>query len=140
MTNNPPPLLSPVKQRLLEARAAACDEMHRLIDERGDGEFSAAATRQFFYLTRRVASIDAARHDGDFSALTGDEIAWLQSQGVQIENRIKSDLARLDRMTDEDIDYSDIPPLDDEFFKNAKAVSPPEKPAPQEGPPKADET
>lgn len=25
-------------------------------------------------------------------------------------------------MPDEDIDYSDIPPLDDEFFKNAKLV------------------
>jgi uncharacterized protein (DUF4415 family) len=25
-------------------------------------------------------------------------------------------------MSDEDIDYSDIPPLDDEFFKNAKLV------------------
>ncbi|MEB3310012.1 MAG: BrnA antitoxin family protein [Snowella sp.] len=26
-------------------------------------------------------------------------------------------------MSDEDIDYSDIPPLDDEFFKNAKRVT-----------------
>jgi hypothetical protein len=33
---------------------------------------------------------------------------------------IKSDLARLDRMTDEDIDYSDIPELGDEFFVTAK--------------------
>ncbi len=32
---------------------------------------------------------------------------------------IKSDLKRLDRMTDKDIDYSDIPPLDDAFFKKA---------------------
>src|SRR5271167_4884748 len=31
---------------------------------------------------------------------------------------IKSDLARLDRMTDADIDYSDIPELDEAFFKN----------------------
>jgi uncharacterized protein (DUF4415 family) len=29
---------------------------------------------------------------------------------------IKSDLARIDRMHDEDIDYSDIPPIDDNFF------------------------
>ena len=36
---------------------------------------------------------------------------------------IKSDLARIDRMTDADIDYSDIPELDDEFFKNAKIVN-----------------
>ena len=28
----------------------------------------------------------------------------------------KTDLARIDRMKDEDIDYSDIPPLGDEFF------------------------
>lgn len=32
---------------------------------------------------------------------------------------IKSDLARLDRMKDEYIDYSDIPPLGDEFFSRA---------------------
>ncbi len=41
---------------------------------------------------------------------------------------IKSDLAKIDRMTDADIDYSDIPELDDEFFKNAKVVDwPPTK-------------
>lgn len=34
-----------------------------------------------------------------------------------------SDLRRLDRMTDADIDYSDIPKMDDEFFKNAKVVN-----------------
>jgi len=28
-----------------------------------------------------------------------------------------SDLERIDRMTDADIDYSDIPELDDDFFK-----------------------
>jgi uncharacterized protein (DUF4415 family) len=36
---------------------------------------------------------------------------------------IKSDLKRLDRITDEDIDYSDIPPLDDAFFQKATMVS-----------------
>jgi uncharacterized protein (DUF4415 family) len=41
---------------------------------------------------------------------------------------IKSDLAKLDRMTDADIDYSDIPELDEAFFKNAKVVNwPPAK-------------
>jgi uncharacterized protein (DUF4415 family) len=41
---------------------------------------------------------------------------------------IKSDLARLDRMTDADIDYSDIPELDDDFFRNATVVNwPPTK-------------
>jgi hypothetical protein len=32
---------------------------------------------------------------------------------------IKSDLARIDRMTDQDIDCSDIPELGDEFFTKA---------------------
>jgi uncharacterized protein (DUF4415 family) len=36
---------------------------------------------------------------------------------------IKSDLARIDRMKESDIDYSDIPELSDEFFKNAKRVA-----------------
>ena len=40
---------------------------------------------------------------------------------------IKSDLARLDRMRDSDIDYSDIPPLGDEFFKKATVAWPPKK-------------
>jgi uncharacterized protein (DUF4415 family) len=40
---------------------------------------------------------------------------------------IKSDLARIDRMTDAEIDYSDIPELSDEFFKNATVVWPPTK-------------
>ena len=34
---------------------------------------------------------------------------------------------RLDRMGDEDIDYSDIPELDDEFFARAKQLWPPAK-------------
>ena len=33
----------------------------------------------------------------------------------------KTDLDRIDRMKDEDIDYSDIPELDDEFFTKAIA-------------------
>jgi hypothetical protein len=32
---------------------------------------------------------------------------------------IKSDLARVDRIKDADIDYSDIPPLGKEFFTKA---------------------
>jgi uncharacterized protein (DUF4415 family) len=39
----------------------------------------------------------------------------------------KSDLARLDRMTDDDIDYSDIPPLGKEFFTKATVAWPPAK-------------
>ena len=40
---------------------------------------------------------------------------------------IKSDLKRIDALSDEDIDYSDIPLLDDDFFKRAKVVIPPGK-------------
>lgn len=40
---------------------------------------------------------------------------------------IKSDLARIDRMRDTDIDYSDIPPLDKTFLAKATIPWPPEK-------------
>lgn len=40
---------------------------------------------------------------------------------------IKSDLTRLDRMKDGDIDYSDIPPLDKSFFTKATEAWPPPK-------------
>ena len=40
---------------------------------------------------------------------------------------IKSDLARIDRMRDADIDYSDIPPLDRTFLKKVTTPWPPAK-------------
>ena len=40
---------------------------------------------------------------------------------------IKSDLARVDRTKDAAIDYSDIPPLGDEFFTKVTAAWPPAK-------------
>lgn len=40
----------------------------------------------------------------------------------------RTDWARVDAMTDEEIDTSDIPPLTDEFFKNA-TLRMPRKPA-----------
>ena len=40
---------------------------------------------------------------------------------------IKSDLARIDRMRDTQIDYSDIPPLDKTFIKRATIAWPPAK-------------
>ena len=40
---------------------------------------------------------------------------------------IKSDLARIDRMRDADIDYSDIPRLDKTFLKKAMTAWPPAK-------------
>jgi uncharacterized protein (DUF4415 family) len=39
----------------------------------------------------------------------------------------KSDLERIDSMRDEDIDYSDIPELDESFFKKATIQYPPHK-------------
>jgi uncharacterized protein (DUF4415 family) len=39
----------------------------------------------------------------------------------------KTDLARIDRMTDKDIDYSDIPALDDSFFTRPTVQWPPAK-------------
>ncbi len=37
-----------------------------------------------------------------------------------MSNTSKTDWSRIDAMTDEDIDTSDIPPLSDEFFAKAK--------------------
>ena len=36
-----------------------------------------------------------------------------------LNNTSQTDWERLDAMTDEEIDYSDIPPLTEEFFNNA---------------------
>lgn len=40
---------------------------------------------------------------------------------------IKSDLGRIDRMRDSEIDYSDIPPLDKAFLKKVTTAWPPTK-------------
>ena len=40
---------------------------------------------------------------------------------------IKSDLKRIDAQSDQDIDYSDIPELDKDFFKKARVVISPRK-------------
>ena len=40
---------------------------------------------------------------------------------------ISSDLKRVDKMTDADIDYSDIPPLDEQFFKKTVITLPQKK-------------
>src|SRR5271155_964357 len=44
-----------------------------------------------------------------------------------IKNSIKSDLARVDRIKDSEIDYSDIPPLDKSFYTKATEAWPPAK-------------
>ncbi len=43
------------------------------------------------------------------------------------KSTIKSNLKRIDALRDEDIDYSDIPALDENFFENARMVVPPGK-------------
>jgi len=44
-----------------------------------------------------------------------------------LSKQSKTDWARIDAMQDDDIDYSDIPPLSDDFFKNAIVRWPCEK-------------
>lgn len=46
---------------------------------------------------------------------------------VDITNISESDWERIDAMTDEQIDTSDIPPLDDDFFAKAQLRMPQEK-------------
>jgi uncharacterized protein (DUF4415 family) len=41
-----------------------------------------------------------------------------------MSNTSRTDWSRIDAMTDEDIDTSDIPPLSDEFFSKAKLRMP----------------
>lgn len=47
---------------------------------------------------------------------------------MNVKNKsISSDLKRLDKMTDADIDYSDIPSLDESFFTKATVTLPQKK-------------
>jgi uncharacterized protein (DUF4415 family) len=48
-------------------------------------------------------------------------------KATDLEKSIKSDLERINRMRDADIDYSDIPPLDGTFLKKATTAWPPAK-------------
>ena len=41
-----------------------------------------------------------------------------------IKTQSRTDWARLETMTDEEIDYTDIPPLDEAFFQRAKLSVP----------------
>jgi uncharacterized protein (DUF4415 family) len=45
-------------------------------------------------------------------------------KGNIMSNTSKTDWSRIDAMTDDDIDTSDIPPLTDEFFSEAKLRMP----------------
>ena len=44
-----------------------------------------------------------------------------------MKKSLESDWARVEAMTDEDIDTSDIPPLTDEFFRRARIRMPKER-------------
>jgi uncharacterized protein (DUF4415 family) len=43
------------------------------------------------------------------------------------QKKSQTDWERLDALKNEDIDYSDIPELDEQFWANAKVVMPPRK-------------
>ena len=51
----------------------------------------------------------------------------IKSGSLKSDLARKSELARLDRMKDSEIDYSDIPPLDKTFLKKAAIAWPPVK-------------
>jgi len=46
----------------------------------------------------------------------------------RLKKRSRTDWDRLNSMTDEEIDYSDIPPLDEEFFRTGELCMPKAKP------------
>ena len=46
----------------------------------------------------------------------------IRKHGDEIPTLSESRAKELEAMSNEDLDYSDIPPLDEEFFKNAKRV------------------
>jgi uncharacterized protein (DUF4415 family) len=47
--------------------------------------------------------------------------------GKNLKKQSETDWARLEAMSNEDIDVSDIPPLDEKFFANAKLRMPKDK-------------
>src|SRR3982074_2153484 len=64
-------------------------------------------------------------------AMTGRALSPLERETdvnrKSVVTKKASDLARIDRMKDRDIDYSDIPRLDKTFFKKATRAWPPAK-------------
>lgn len=53
----------------------------------------------------------------------------VQTKADDLPEATKTDWQRLDAMTDAEIDTSDIPELDEEWFKNAKVTLPQKKKA-----------
>ena len=72
---------------------------------------------------KRVTTI-VAISDG---YVCGDEEALGERRIVVSDEPTRSDLKRIDQMTDEDIDYSDVPEVDAAFFETARVVVPPGK-------------
>jgi hypothetical protein len=65
--------------------------------------------RQFLALL--AAAPFAPDADNDYAWLIYEDDLTVIAYFLAQKRAIKSDLARLDRMKDDDIDYSDIPPL-----------------------------
>jgi len=49
-------------------------------------------------------------------------VRYTKKQLESMKNKSKTNLTKLDTLSDTDIDYSDIPELDDYFFSNATVV------------------
>jgi uncharacterized protein (DUF4415 family) len=56
---------------------------------------------------------------------TTGEVLIKQADGSFRKAQGQTDWKRLDAMQDDEIDYSDMPELDEAFFRNAKRVDPP---------------
>ena len=84
-------------------------------------------------MSRRVSARALTQADFgfcDFSAGWPTHRGFCGCVGKEIgvnKRSIKSDLGRIDRMKDSEIDYSDIPRLDKTFLKKATMAWPPAK-------------
>ena len=83
----PSPILAPdVARRLLGDRNRTHDELHALIAVREEREWTRAEDLRHTRLVRHIAVLSSAlhgRHRTD--ALTPDERAWLEAQGVPLD-------------------------------------------------------
>jgi hypothetical protein len=80
-----PTLPPPVAARLIAEWDSVHDELGALLESvRGRG-FTQAESIQLTRLVRRIAVVSSALHGRNSRALTGDERAWLATQGVRID-------------------------------------------------------
>lgn len=61
------------------------------------------------------------------TTMGGMNFEWAAVNEQSTSTPSETDWERRDRMTDDDIDYTDIPPLADEFFAQARVYIPPTK-------------